>query len=480
VNNTIKFGTDGWRGIIAKDFTFDNVRLCAQATADYLKKINLSSRGIVIGYDTRFASEDFAQATAEVMAANGIGVYFSDKAVPTPVVSYSVLHNKTSGAIAITASHNPSRWNGFKVKSSDGASAPTEAIASIESRLSKLDYGDIKQMDFKNATKKRLVNLNNLQPAYEEHINGLIDLKMLRRAGLRIAIDSMHGAGAGYLNQFLGGNANIIKEIRFEANPAFPGMRQPEPIAPNLKELSDMIRLGDFNVGLATDGDGDRLGILDEKGYFLTQLQVYALLAFYFLEVRGERGAIIKTITSTSMLYRLGKLYDVPVIETPVGFKHVAPLMLRDDALIGGEESGGYGFRGHIPERDAIIAALYFLDFMIRTNKKPSELLNWLYSKVGEHYYNRIDIEFDAKHKQLIFDKITGFKPSNLNGKGVTKIDTWDGYRYTLVDESWLLIRFSGTEPLLRLYAEGRNEADVNRLLEEGCHIAGVIIDKSR
>jgi len=283
----------------------------------------------------------------------------------------------------------------------------------------------------------------------------------------------MYRAGAGYFKTLLAGGAIEVEEINNERNPLFPGI-QPEPIAANLAKLSATVKKEGANVGFATDGDADRIGIVDENGVFLTQLQVFALLCLYLLEVRGERGAIVKTITTTSMIYRLGELFKVPVYETPVGFKYIAPIMLAEKALIGGEESGGYGFRGHVPERDAILAGLYFLDLMIKTGKTPSELLDYLYSKVGPHHYQRIDVKFPEDERQAINSRIRHNLPQAIDGVEVIKINTTDGFHFTLADTTWLLIRFSGTEPVLRIYAESNSPARVERLLNIGKELAGV------
>ena len=473
-NNKIKFGTDGWRAVIAEDFTFANVRICAQAVADYIKAAEMADKGIVIGYDTRFGSADFARASAEVLAGNGIKVYLSESAVPTPVVSYAVVHLEAGGGIVITASHNPGSWNGFKYKSPDGASAPAEAVAEIEKRIALVEPERIQPLKLETAIKNGLVVLSDFKPAYRLQIDRLIDLSAIRRAGLNIAVDSMHGAGGGYFKMLLGEGATSVIEIKGNPNPAFPGMKQPEPIGPNLMELSETVKRQKAAVGLATDGDADRLGVMDENGIFITQLQVYALLALYFLEVRGQRGAIVKTITSTDMLDRLGELYHVPVFETPVGFKYVAPVMLRENALIGGEESGGYGFRGHVPERDGLLAGLYFLDLMALTGKTPSQLLAHLYSKVGQHYYDRRDFVFNEPERSVIIKRMADSAPVALDGAKVLRKESSDGFRFLLEDGGWLLVRFSGTEPLLRIYAESKSTENVQRLLDIGVNMAGV------
>ena len=471
----IKFGTDGWRAIIARDFTFANVRACAQGVADYLKTSGLAGQGLIIGYDTRFASEDFAAAVAEVAAGNGIKVYLCEGATPTPVVSYGVLVKKAGGAIIITASHNPGIWSGFKYKDEHGASAPPEITSQIEANIQQaLASGDIRSLSLEEAFRQKSVEKLDLAPVYKEQVGKLVDLATLQEAGLSVIVDSMYGAGAGYLKGLLQGGATSVVEINGERNPLFPGMVRPEPIALNLEKLSQMVKEQKASVGLATDGDADRMGVIDEKGEFLTQLQVFALLCLYLLEVRGERGPLVKTITTTSMLYRLGELFDVPVYETTVGFKYVAPVMLEKDALIGGEESGGYGFRGHVAERDGILASLYFLDMMVKTGKTPSQLLEYLYNKVGPHYYQRADVEFPAAEREAILNRLKNNPPQAIDGIGVERVDTADGFRFMLKDNSWLLVRFSGTEPVLRVYAESSSRDRVDKLLRFGRELAGV------
>jgi len=477
MTNPIKFGTDGWRGIIAEDFTFDNVRICAQAVAEYLKQNRLGKQSLVIGYDTRFASEDFAAAATEVIAGNNIKVHLCLKPAPTPVVSFTVPATKSAGAIVITASHNPGSWNGFKYKSQDGASAPGEVTSQIERNISSLSQTlslgereqrrDVKRLALDKALKKGIVDYLDPSPAYFEHLSHFVDIEELRRQKLNIIVDPMYGAGIGYFKTALQHGNLRITEINAERNPSFPQI-QPEPIAKNLTKLSRLIVEQKADVGLATDGDADRIGIIDERGQFLTQHQVFALLCLYLLEVRGERGAMIRTLTSTMMISRLGKLFDVPVYETPVGFKYVAPLMMEKNAIIGGEESGGYGFRGHVPERDAILAGLYFLDFMVKTGKTPSQLLDYLYSKVGPHYYDRMDFHISSAKRRTILHRLSSSSPDTIAGSKVTKVDTTDGFRFFLGDDSWLLVRFSGTEPLVRIYSEAESLERARELLDEG------------
>ncbi len=470
----IKFGTDGWRGIIAEDFTFDNVRACAQGYADYLMQSKLAARGIIIGYDNRFESEDFAAATAEVLAGNGIKAYLFKKAVPTPVVSYCVWDRKAGGGVVITASHNPAVYNGFKIKSEFGSSASENVTCSVEDSINLVSDKNIKRMPLAQARRQGLVEDVDFCDTYFAQVGRLVDLKALRDAGLKVVVDPMFGAGCGFLEHLIGGGKTKLIPVNSERNPMFPGMERPEPIAVNLKALSAAVKKEKAVVGLALDGDADRMGIMAENGEFLTQLQVFALLCLYLLDARGQRGPLVKTLTTTSMAYRLGELYNVPVFETSVGFKYVAPVMERENALIGGEESGGYGFRGHVLERDGILANLYFLDFIVRTGKSPTQLIEYLYSKVGPHYYEREDFTFPEEHRQQIANRVAMSGLKSIDGSAIEKLDMRDGFRFNLADNSWLLIRFSGTEPVLRIYSETNSKERARKLVDFGKTLAGV------
>lgn len=471
----IKFGTDGWRAIIGEDYTFDNVRACAASVAMYLKKHGLADRGLIVGYDARFASEDFADAVAEVVAAQGIKVALTSVLCPTPVVSYSIIDRKAGGGVVITASHNPWRWNGFKYKPDYGGSASPEIVAQLEETLPDLVGRDIPRMEIGAAKAAGMVEMFDPRPPYLAQLARLIDLDSLKSAGLNVAYDAMYGTGAGYFGALLDGGKTKVTELHGFRNPVFPGMHAPEPIARNLGDMEALMAKGGFDVGIATDGDADRVGIADENGNFINQLQVFALLTYYLLEVRGERGAIIKSITTTAMVQRLGEIYNVPVHETQVGFKFLGPKMMETNALIGGEESGGYGFRGHVPERDGILAGLYMLDFIARTGKKPSELLAELYAKVGPHYYDRLDIALKEEDRAKIWKRAEDARPDAVAGIKVTNRDTTDGFRFSLGDKGWLLFRFSGTEPLVRIYAEVVGDQSlVQKVLDAGREIIGI------
>ncbi len=468
----IIFGTDGWRGIIADDYTFESVRRCAHGMAQYLIATQQTTRGLVVGYDTRFQSDNFAKAVVEVLAAHGIKTYLVDRPTPTPVISYAILDKRAHGAINITASHNPPTWNGFKVRADYAGAIAPAGLKQIEALIP--DPAGVKRMNFDEARAAGLVEVFDPKPAFLAQINRLVNIEPLRRAGLTVAIDSMWGAGAGWFKSILAGHATRVVEIHDAHNPAFPEMDHPEPIPPNVNGLMDLVVREHAHLGIATDGDADRIGGSTEKGVFIHQLQMYALLALYLLQVRGQRGAIVKTLNTTSMLDALGKRFNVPVHETGVGFKYVAPKMMETDALIGGEESGGYAFRGHIPERDGIVAGLYLLDFVVQTGKTPTQLLDYLFELVGPHYYARIDTNFPEEQRGAIVARLQGAPPREIAGFKVTGVNTLDGFKYLLDDGGWLCIRFSGTEPIMRFYAETTREGKLHDLLDAGLNLAGL------
>lgn len=468
----IRFGTDGWRGRIADDYTFDNVRRCAQGFADYLKDRDLASRGVVVGFDRRFQSEYFAAAAAEVLAGNGIKVWLTDAATPTPVISYSVVAKRAGGAVNITASHNPPVDNGFKVRDPNGSAIDPDGLKDIEARIPSID--NVRSLPMDEALAKGLIEVFEAAPAYLDHLNGLIDVEPIIDAGLHVLVEPMWGNGAGWFTRILGGGKTRVTEIHSERNPAFPEMARPEPIRPNIDVgLRKTVELK-ADVCLITDGDADRMGIGDENGEFLNQLQVYPLLALYYLEVRKEKGPIVKTFSTTSMLEKLGKLYDVPVYETGVGFKYVAPKFIEVDAILGGEESGGYAFRGNVPERDGILGNLYFLDFMVKTGKKPSQLLKFLFDKVGAHFYDRVDTRTTPEKRDQVRARVLNANPKTIGGLKVTGLNTLDGFKFGMEDGGWLLIRLSGTEPLVRVYTETTHKDKVQAILEDGLRIAGL------
>jgi alpha-D-glucose phosphate-specific phosphoglucomutase len=472
----IRFGTDGWRAIIAEDYTFENVRVCAQAVANYLMDTGEAKKGVVIGFDTRFASEDFAAAAAEVVAGNGVQVHLCDRVAPTPAIAYSILERKAGAAIVITSSHNPAKWNGFKVRTQYAGAAPPEVLAILERYTAQIhsERRTIGRMALKEALHEQLVSRFNPAPAYLRQLASLVDVDAIKGAGSTIVVDAMYGAGMGYFPAILAGGSTRVIEVNNVRNPLFPGMHNPEPIAHNLAALVAGVSQHQADVGLANDGDADRVGMVDEHGNFVNQLQVYALLLLYLLEVRGQRGPIVKTVTTTCMANKLAAMYDIPVHETPVGFKHVGPKMAETGAIMGGEESGGFGFAGHVPERDGILAGLFLLDLVIKKQKTPSQLIGYLHSLVGPHYYDRIDIRMSPEQREATRARVQQSKPEEIAGLKVTCIDDRDGFRYSLEDGGWLLIRFSGTEPLIRFYTETTHGDKVQELLAEGREIAGL------
>jgi len=469
----IHFGTDGWRARIAEDYTFDNVRRAAQGFANYLIQEGRAQSDVIVGYDKRFAAEHFGAAAAEVMAGNGFRVWLTDTATPTPVISYAVVERGAAGAINITASHNPPWDCGFKVRDEHGAAIAPDGLRMIEDAIPGL--GAVQRVDLHEAEDQRRVEIWDAGPAYIEHINSLVDIERIRQAGLTILVEPMWGNGMGWFPRILGGGLTEVAEIHNHRNPLYPGMARPEPIPPNVDQaLQETVSMG-ADVCLIMDGDADRMGIGDEHGQFINQLQVYGLLAYYLLELRGKRKPIVKTISTTSMLEKLGKMYDVPVYRTGVGFKYVGPKMMETDAMIGGEESGGYAFGDSIPERDGILGNLYFLDLMVQTGQSPSQLIEHLYDKLGaSYYYDRIDTRFPDEKRPEAKARLDAAEPQRLAGLDVTDIITIDGYKYELEDGGWLLIRFSGTESIIRVYCETTDEDRVKPLLNEGLELAGL------
>jgi phosphomannomutase len=468
----IRFGTDGWRGKIADTYTFRSVRRCAFGFARFLKE-EAKGDSVVVGYDKRFNSEGFASAVAEVLAGSGFHVLLTDGPTPTPAISYSVLAHSAAGAVNITASHNPATDNGFKVRDEHGGAVNPEGLAVIEGFIpSEADSIPVTPID--QAVSDGKVELFDAAPAYFEQIGRMIDVEPIKDAGLTVLYDPMWGNGAGWFSALLEGGRSRVISIHNTRNPIFPEMSRPEPIRPNIDVgLQATLKQG-ADVLIINDGDADRVGLGDEHGVFVDQLRVFALLAFYLLDVRQERGPIVKTLSTTSMLNELGKMYDVPVYETGVGFKYVAPKMLEVDAMIGGEESGGYAFRGHVPERDGILSGLYLLDMMVKLGTKPSGLVDMLFEKVGPHFYDRIDSPLPPGERKEYEHNIESADPKSIGGLKVTNLETLDGFKFGLEDGGWLLIRFSGTEPIVRVYCETTHKDRVQPILQDGLKIVGI------
>jgi phosphomannomutase len=470
----IKFGTDGWRALIARDYTFDNVRACAEGVCRLLEESGEASQGLVIGYDTRWGSPEFAAETAQVSAAHGIKTWIADRIVPTPVLSYNLLHHKAGGGVVITASHNPGLWNGFKYKPFYAGSASQEIVDQLERHIAEAQAdGKIPSIPLADAQASGMVERTEMAPPYLSNLANVVDIDAIRNAGLKVGFDAMHGAGAGYFETALGVGNTTIDSLRGTRNPGFPGMGQPEPIAPNLGPSIELARSGAYDVVLATDGDADRLGVLDEHGNFISTLSTFALLCLYQLDIRGLRGPVVRSITQSSMIDRLAALYEVPVHRTAVGFKYVGQTMMAVDAIAAGEESGGYAFRGNIPERDGILSGLMFMDLMVKTGKRPSELVKMLAEKVGEHHYNRLDVTLGLGASKPDTQLLAANAPERIGGLRVLSTETPDGVLYLLESGFWGLIRPSGTEPLLRIYAEGDSPQRVQDILADLRAVSG-------
>jgi len=437
-----------------------------------MNNLEIDNKKVIVGYDKRFLSEYFARSVAEVLAGNGFHAFLTNDATPTPVISFAVVNEKAIGAVNITASHNPSTDNGFKVRDENGSAIAPDGLKSIENLIPE-EITDVNTIPYDEALNQGLIVIINPAPDYITNIEKLIDLKSIRQAGLKILVDSMWGNGAGWFPRLLGGGKTVIEEIHNVRNPIFPEMDRPEPIPPNVDVGLLEVAKRNFDVLLINDGDADRFGLGDENGNFINQLQVFGLLAYYLLEVRGFRGPIVKTLSTTSMLKKLGEMYSVPVYETGVGFKYVAPKMVETDALIGGEESGGFAFRGNVPERDGILAGLYILDMMVKLDKKPSELIELLFNKVGPHYYYRIDQKFSGDRQKKIA-RIINALPDHIAGLKVTDFNDTDGFKFSFEDGGWLLIRFSGTEALIRVYCETTHRDKVQAIINAGLEIAGI------
>ncbi len=474
----IVFGTDGWRAKVADDFTFESVRRCAEGVARYVADRGEQARGVVLAYDRRFASEHFAAAAAEVLLAYDIPVAYPSVAVPTQMSSFEVVQRGAAAGIVITASHNPWTDNGFKVKSPTGAAAGPELLKVLEATIAGNGGAAIPRRPFADAEAAGLVERYDPYPGYERFVRRTVDLDALRAADVSILVDPMWGAGAGWVSRLLAGGTIRVTELHTERNPYFGGVN-PEPIRPNIDEALGIVARGGFDLGLLLDGDADRAGAVDEQGRFIHQLQVYALLMYYLVEHRGMRAPVVKSVNTTSMAERLGERYGIAVHETPVGFKYVGPRMIETGAMYGGEESGGYGFGMHLPERDGIYADLLLLDLFLRERAAgrwpASRAIEHLHEIAGPSYYHRVDVHVDRAVypavKERLLVELVEKAPAALGGQPVTRtvaLSTGDGFKFFVADGSWLLVRFSGTEPLVRVYTEATSPGAADACVEAG------------
>ncbi|MDD5440182.1 MAG: phosphoglucomutase/phosphomannomutase family protein [Candidatus Omnitrophica bacterium] len=477
--NEITFGTDGWRAIISDDFTFDNVKVVGQAIADYVKRERpkLSKKaselygrkyGIVIGYDTRFLSEKYAELIACVLCGNGIPVLLTDRPSPTPSVSFNIRHHRYIGGVMITASHNPAQYNGVKYKGYFGGSVGTSVTDYMVSRLFK---SRVQYMERENAVKKKLLVYEDIAKVHIGHIVKYADMALLKTSGLKVLVDSMNGTGARYLQSILGQTNNQVTTINANRDPYFGG-RSPEPNEVHLKPTGDIVRKGTYDVCLATDGDADRLGVIAGDGSVVTGHKVMTLLLLYLLENRRMRGGVVQTICGTSLIDKIAEEFGLKTYETPVGFKYIGDIYIKEDILIGGEETGGVAFKGWLPERDGILSGLLILE-LIASRKKPlSEILAEIDRKYGVFLYKRFDLKLSPDKKKKLFAVLSKKPFRKVLGKKVVNVKSYDGFKFILDNGSWIMLRPSGTEPKLRIYSEGHSEEEANRLIKFGKQFA--------
>lgn len=456
----IKFGTDGWRAIIAREFTFVNVERVAQAYADFLTREagGGSKPFVVIGFDRRFLSEKFAARTAEVLAGNGFKIALFTEAQPTPLISWAVKDLGATGGVMITASHNPANFNGFKIKAPFGGSAPPETTRAVE------------QLVDATVPKKATVTDDGHQlleaptTRYREQIASYIDLERLKNATGQVIVDPMHGSAGRWVESFLSGGTLAVETIRDYRDPLFGGVN-PEPIDQNLGQLKQRVVETKALVGLATDGDADRVGAVDERGRTMTMHDVVPLLLLHLARVRKMTGSVVVTVSQSVLTKRIAQAMNLKIYETPIGFKYIADLMLKEDILLGAEESGGIGVKGHIPERDGVLNSLLFLEAIVSAGKPPSEMLADLHREFGEFHFGRRDLHLPVSRGQELVAQLSQNPPANFASFHVTNVETTDGAKLTFDDESWLLFRQSGTEPVLRLYSEATSIEKMNTLL---------------
>lgn len=461
MSSKIIFGTDGWRGIIGDDYTFEKLSIVSFATARYFSKHKKISNGILIGYDARFLSQEFAHHVAQIIASSGIKVKLADKISTTPMVSLGVLKMKCAGGIVITASHNPAKYNGFKIKGDYGGPAHPEMILRLEKILNPMQNNfelPITIKPFDELIEKRKIEFVDLTSMYVKDIKNKLELDLVETIGEKILYDAMYGAGQG-VPQLL---VHSIKAIRNEYNPGF-NRTHPEPLEKNLFELSNQVIMGDYDLGIATDGDADRIGAVDENGKFVDSHRIFAILLKYLVERKLYKGEVVKSLNISEIIPKMCAKYKLKLNETPIGFKYLCRLMTEKNIIIAGEESGGIGIQNHIPERDGIFNGLLLAEVMAVRRLKLSELVQELFDEFGEHHYDRIDVQITQKEKEKILEKFSS-PIKKIGSFAIRKIDRTDGFKF-YTDDGWLMIRASGTEPLVRYYAEAESPKKVKALL---------------
>ncbi|HEY3425101.1 MAG TPA: phosphoglucomutase/phosphomannomutase family protein [Negativicutes bacterium] len=463
----IKFGTDGWRGIISEDYTFNNVRLVSEAIADYVLDRGEAAKGIAVGYDARFLSRQYAQDCAAVLAGKGVTVWLADSILPTPALTWQVKDRQAAGGVMITASHNPSEYNGLKFKASYGGSASPEIIADIEKYVRKLEASG---REFPEVSGEYQVELFAPQAEYLEHVRAMLDKEVLSNFRGKIVFDMMHGAGQGYAAELAKGYGLDLVEIRSEYNPSFGGVN-PEPIEKNLAALRQAVLEHKPMVALATDGDADRIGAMDADGRFINAHQIFALLIKYFVEKRGWTGGVAQTLTVSELVKRVAAKYGLKLYETSVGFKYIANLMLSEDILIGGEESGGIGIKNYIPERDGILLGYLLIEVVAAYGKTLGQLLDEMMEELGWFFYSRDDLHLDMAQKERLMKALLTDPPLVLDGLTVVSANCSDGCKLYL-ESGWVMFRASGTEPIVRIYAEANSQEHLTAILGKAVHYA--------
>jgi len=464
----IKFGTSGWRGVIADDFTFDRVRTVTQAIADHITAEGLKEKGVVVGYDTRFLSERFAAEAAKVLAANGIHAFLSVRDVPTPVVSFEIIRRKAAGGINFTASHNPPEYNGLKFSPAWGGPALPETTTDIETRANALgEKNSITAMPMGDAKQKGLIEEVDLRKPYLDDLRKKVDFEPIKKARLKIAVDLLYGTGKDYLDTMLRDAGCALTVLHGHRDTMFGGL-SPEPSEENLAELSGAMKKGKFDIGLAVDGDADRFGILDADGTYINPNQVLALLLDYLCRTRGWKGGAARSIATTHLIDAVAKKHGIEVYETGVGFKYIGDLLVQGKIIFGGEESAGMTIKDHVPEKDGILACLLTAEMVAREKKSFKDILKRLYKEVGTILDHRINIHLTESNRADVYARLS--QPlTELSGTRVKgKKTTADGTKYMLDDDSWVLMRASGTEPVVRLYVEAVSEAKIRSLIEAG------------
>ncbi len=471
---TVRFGTDGWRAVISETFTFANLRLVAQAIADFILEQEGGQPTAVVGFDTRFLSDRYAAEVARIMAANGIETWLARADTPTPAISYAVVHKQATAGVMITASHNPPRYNGIKLKASYGGSASPAQNKRIEALLERnlaLAHGP-NLMDLEEAIRAGKVHKFDPAWAYYQHLGQLVDLDIISGGELKVVADAMYGSGRGCIGEMLTRSRAQVHNIRHQMNPGFGGIH-PEPIAKYLGLLVSTIQAGHWDVGLATDGDADRLGAVDAWGHFVDPHRIFALVLRYLIEKRGWRGKVVRTVSTTRMIDRIAAQHGLPLVETPVGFNHIADLIIANGVLMGGEESGGMTIQGHIPEGDGVLMGLLLLEVIAEARVPLNELVSDLLAQYGPAQYARTDMKLTRPvAKAQMVKMLVDMAPAAIAGVRVEDVQTTDGVKYYLDDGSWLLIRPSGTEPVLRVYAEAEDNSRVQALLQFGEEVA--------